>query len=118
LDLSWRKKLVKCYIWSIASYGVETCTIRKVDQKYLGSFEMWCWRRREKISWTDCVRNEVLHRVKEQKIILHTIKIRNANWIDHTLRRNCLPKHVIEGNIEGRSDGKTRKKTYVATGRP
>ena len=35
-----------------------------MDQKCLESFEMWCWRRMEKISWTDCVRNyEVLHGV-------------------------------------------------------
>ena len=27
-------------------------------QKRLESFEMWCWRRMEKISWTDHVRNE------------------------------------------------------------
>ena len=27
-----------------------------LDQKYLKSFEMWCWRRMEKISWTDHVR--------------------------------------------------------------
>jgi hypothetical protein len=33
--------------------------------KHLESFEMWCWRRMEKISWTDHVRNEeVLLRVK------------------------------------------------------
>jgi len=29
----------------------------KVVEKYVGSFEMWCWRRMEKISWTDSVRN-------------------------------------------------------------
>ena len=46
----------------------------KKDQKYLGSSEMRCWRRIEKISWTDCVRNEELHRVKEEKNILHAIK--------------------------------------------
>ena len=40
---------------------------------------MWCWGRTEKISWTDRVRNyEVLHRVKEDKNILHTIKGRKA----------------------------------------
>jgi hypothetical protein len=39
-----------------------------MDQMYLESFEMWCWRRMEKISWTDHVRNEeVLHRVKEEE---------------------------------------------------
>jgi hypothetical protein len=64
LDLNLRKKPVKCYIWSIAWYGAETWTLRKIDKKYLESFEMWCWRRMEKISWTDRVRNEVLHRVK------------------------------------------------------
>jgi hypothetical protein len=49
-----------------------------VDANYFvlrESFEMWCWRRMEKISWTDRVRNEgVLHRVKEERNILHTIK--------------------------------------------
>jgi hypothetical protein len=74
LELNLRKKLVKCYIWNIALYGAETWTLRKVDQKYLESFEMWCWRRME-ISWTDRVRNEeVLHRVKEERNIVHTIK--------------------------------------------
>jgi hypothetical protein len=58
LDLELRKKLVKCSVWSIALYGAETWTLRAVDQKYLESFEMWCWRRMEKISWTDHVRNE------------------------------------------------------------
>jgi hypothetical protein len=49
---------VKCYVWSIALYGAETWTFRAEDQKHLESFEMWCWRRMEKISWTDHVRNE------------------------------------------------------------
>jgi hypothetical protein len=57
-------------------YGAETWALRKVDQKYLGILEMWCWRRMEKISWTDRVRNEVLHRVNEQRNILHEISKR------------------------------------------
>jgi hypothetical protein len=62
-----------------------------------GKFEMWCWRRMEKISWTDCVKNEeILTRVKEEGNILHTIKMTKANYIEHILRRNCLLKHVIE----------------------
>jgi hypothetical protein len=39
MDLELRKKLVKCYIWSIALYGAETWTPRTVDQKHLESFE-------------------------------------------------------------------------------
>jgi hypothetical protein len=57
----------------------------------------------EKISWTDRVRNEeVLHRVKEERNIVHAIKRRKANWIGHILRRNCLLKHMIKGKLEGR----------------
>ena len=48
LDLELRKKLVKCYIWSIALYGAETWTLRAVDQKHLESFEMRYWRRVER----------------------------------------------------------------------
>jgi hypothetical protein len=40
LDFKLRKKLVKCYIWSIVLCGAETWTIRAVDKKYLESFEM------------------------------------------------------------------------------
>jgi len=102
LDLELRKKLVKFYVWSIALYGAETWTLRAVDQKHLESFEMWCWRRMEKISWTDHVRNEdVLLRVKEQRNILHEIRKRKTNWIGHILRRNCPLQRVTEGKIQG-----------------
>ena len=47
----------------------EIWTLRKVDQKYLESLEMLFWRRIEKISWIDRVRDkEVRFRVKERGI--------------------------------------------------
>jgi hypothetical protein len=48
LNLNLRKKIVKGYIWGIASYGVENWMIEKIDHKYLKSFERWYrvgWRR-------------------------------------------------------------------------
>jgi hypothetical protein len=99
-----------CYIWGIALYGAETCTLRKSDQKCLESFEMWCWRKMEKIIWIHRVRNEeVSHAVREERNVFETIKRRKANWIRHTLRRNCLLNHVIEGKIEGRVEGRGRR---------
>ena len=101
LGLNLRNKILKWYIWSVVLYGAETWTHRKVDQKYLESFKMWCWRRMEKTSWTDRVRNEeVLHRVKEERNIKYKIKRRKDNWIGHILHRNCLLKHIIERKIE------------------
>ena len=123
LDLNLRKKLVKCYVWSMDLYVAETWTHGATDQKRLESFEMWCWRRMEKISWTDHVRNEeVLLRVNEQRNILHEIKQKanwighilrrikqKANWIGHILRRNCLLQQVIEGKIKGQIEVTRRR---------
>jgi hypothetical protein len=58
---------------SIALYGAENWTLREVDQKYLERFEMCCWKRIEKISWNDRVRNEVLHTVEGEGNIIHKI---------------------------------------------
>jgi hypothetical protein len=116
LNLKLRKKLVKCCIWSIALYGAETWTLRAVDQKRLESSEMWCWRKMEKIRWTDHVRNEeVLLRVKEQRNILHEMSKRKAKWIGHILCRNCLLQQVIEGKVKGGTEvigrrGRRRRK--------
>ena len=109
LDLTLRKKLVKCYIWSMALYGAETWMLQAADQKYLESFEMWCWKRME-ISWTDHVRSEkVLLRVNEQRNILNEIRKWKANWIGHILRRTCLLSQVIEGKIKGEMEVTRRR---------
>jgi hypothetical protein len=98
----------------MALYGAETWTLWAVDQKHVESFEMWCWRRMEKISWTDHVRNEeVLLRVNEQRNILHEIRKRKANLIGHILCRNCLLKEVIEGKIKGQVEVTRRRKKLL-----
>jgi len=68
---------------------------------FLGSFEVWYWRRMKKISCTVQVRKEeVFQRAKEEKNILHAIKRRKTHWVGHILCGNCLLTDVIEGMIE------------------
>ena len=86
MDLNFWNKVLNFYSWSIDVYGAETWILRKVDRKYLESFDMCCWRREEKIRRTDHVRYKVvLHRVKAGRNILHTIKRRETNWIGQIL---------------------------------
>ena len=74
-------------------YGAETWTLRAVD------VEMWCWRRFEKISWTDHVRNEeVLLGVKEQRNILREISKRKATG----LVRFCVETAFYNGLMKER----------------
>jgi hypothetical protein len=75
--------------------------LQAVDQKHLVSFEMWCWKRMEKIIWTDHVKNEEVSLiVKEQGNILDEMSKQKVNWIGHILRRNCLLQQVIEGKMK------------------
>jgi hypothetical protein len=46
----------------------------------------------------------VLHRVREKRNILHTVKRRKANSIVHILSRNYLLKHTMEGNRENEEE--------------
>ena len=53
-----------------------------------------------------------------ERSIIQTVKRKRAVWIGHSLRRNCLLKHVIEGKIEGRIQvtgrrGRRRKQLLV-----
>jgi hypothetical protein len=51
----------------------------------------------------------MLLRVKKERIILETIKRRKAKWICHILRRNCLIRHFIKGEIQGKIEVARRR---------
>ena len=56
LEKELRKRLMKCFVWSVALYGAETWTLRRNEQKQLEAFEMWVWRRMERVKWTDTIK--------------------------------------------------------------
>jgi hypothetical protein len=70
--------------------------LQAADQKYLESFEMWCWRRMEKISWTDDARNEeVFLGVNEQMNIQERILSfeggsSRSNDVEESFWRLCI----------------------------
>jgi hypothetical protein len=113
LDLGLKKRLLKCYVWSVFAYGAETWTLRKRDMERIEAFEMWCWRRLMKISWVEKVTNkEVLQRVQENRSLLGDIIKRKRNWLGHVLRHDCLLKDMLEGSVEGKNK-RGRKRTKM-----
>jgi hypothetical protein len=48
----------KTFFLLFTAMAPQTWTLWKTEQKYLYSFEMWCWRRMEELSWTNFVKNE------------------------------------------------------------
>ena len=61
---------------------------------------MRCWRRTEKIKWSEKITNaQVLQRIRENRTLLNNILCLKANWIGHILRRNCLFHDAIQGQM-------------------
>ncbi|KAJ8880142.1 hypothetical protein PR048_016605 [Dryococelus australis] len=97
-----RKRRLQC--------GILDKALRKRLGK-LEAFEMWMWRRMERISWVERVSNEVLERVDERRKLLKVIRERKNNWMGHSLRRECLLTDAMEGIVCGkRLKGRRRYK--------
>ena len=44
--------LVKAMVFPVIMYGCESWTIRKAEHGRTDAFELWCWRRFLRVSWT------------------------------------------------------------------
>ena len=79
-----RKRVVKCFVLSVVLYGTETWTLRRNEQKQLEAFELWVWRRMERVKWTHKIKNAVvLERLGEGIIMLELIRKRKINWLGY-----------------------------------
>jgi len=98
-----KKRIIKAVVWSVALYGAETWTLQKEEVRRLEAFEMWVWRRMEKVSWKEKKTNvEVLAAVGEERSLIRTIGKRKKNWMGHILRTPGMMRDVIEGRMEGK----------------
>ena len=89
--------------WTIALYGAETWIINKSDEKRLEAFEMWEYRKMERISWLDGLTNEeVLERVGEDRKILNIIRKGRGIWMGHASHHEGPIIKVLEGKIQGK----------------
>ena len=60
MEKELKKRLVMCFVWSVALYGAETWILRRNEQKQLEAFEMWIRRRMERVKWADKIKNDVV----------------------------------------------------------
>ena len=42
----------KAIVFPVVMYGCESWTIKKAEHRRIDAFELWCWRRLLRVSWT------------------------------------------------------------------
>lgn len=113
LNLKLKLRLLRCYIFSILLYGVESWTLTEATTKKLEAFELWTYRRILKISWMDKISNtRVLQKLNKEREIMHTVKRRKLEYLGHIMRNETkykLLKCILQGKVQGkRSIGRRR----------
>ena len=52
INLPTKVHLIKAMVFPVVMYGCESWTIKKAESQRTDAFELWCWRRLLRVSWT------------------------------------------------------------------
>ena len=52
ITLPTKVRLVKAMVFTVVMYGCESWTVKKAERRRIDDFELWCWRRLLRVSWT------------------------------------------------------------------
>ena len=52
ITLPTKVHLVKAMVFPVVTYRCEGWTVKKAEHRRIDAFELWCWRRLLRVSWT------------------------------------------------------------------
>ena len=51
-NMPTKVRLVKAMVFLVVMYGCESWTVKKTEHQRIDAFQLWCWRRLLRVSWT------------------------------------------------------------------
>ena len=96
--------LVKAMAFPVVMYGCESWNIKKAESQRIDAFELWCWRRLLRVSWTTRSSNQsFLNEINLEYSLEGLMLNLKLQYFGHLLRRaDSLKKTLMLGKIEGR----------------
>ena len=103
ITLSTMVHLVKAMVFPVVMYGCENSTIKKTEHQRI-AFELWCWRRLLRVSWTARRSKQSILKVISPGCSLGglMLKLKLQYFGDLMRRADSLEKTLMVGKIEGR----------------
>ena len=95
--------LVKAMVFPVVMYGCESWTRRKAEQRKIDAFELWCFRRLLRVSWTARRSNQSILKESSPGCSLEGLMLKlKLQSFGHLMRRpDSLEKTLMLGKIEG-----------------
>ena len=105
VTLPTKVHLVKAMVFPVVMYGCESWTIKKVERRRIGAFELLCWRRLLRVPWTAKRSNQsMLKEISPEYSLEGLILKLKLQHFGHLMQRtDSLEKNLILGKTEGRS---------------
>ena len=85
-------------------YGCESWTIKKAKCQRIDAFELWCWRRLLRVSWTARRSNQsILNEISPEYSLEGLMLKLKLQYFGYLMRKtNSLENTLMLGKIEGR----------------
>ena len=77
--------LVKAMVFPIDMYGCENWTLKKAEHQRIDAFELWCWRRLLRVSWTARRPNQSILKIRPGYLLVGLILKLKLQYFGHLI---------------------------------
>ena len=110
ITLPTKVHLVKAMVFPVVMYGCESWTVKKAERQRIDTFELWCWRRLLRVSWTARTSNQsILKQISPEYSLDGRMLKLKFQFFGHLMwRTDSLEKTLMLAKIESRRRGRQR----------
>ena len=104
MTLPTKVRLVKAMVFPAVTYVCESWTVKKAEPQRIDAFELWCWRRLLRVSWTARRSNQSMLKEISPGISLEGMMLKlKLQYFGHLMQRaDSLEKTLMLGGVGGR----------------
>ena len=108
ITLPTKVRIVKAMVFPVVMYGCESWTRKKAERRRIDAFELWCWRRLLRVSWTARSSNQSILKEISHEYSLEGLMLKlKLQYFGHLMRR----VDSLEDSDAGRDWGQEEKGT-------
>ena len=104
ITLLTKVHIVKAMVFSLVTYGCKSWTVKEVEHRRIDAFELWCWRRLLRVTWTARRSNQsILKEINPEYSLEGLMPKLMLQYFGHLMQRaDSLEKTLMLGKTEGR----------------
>ena len=97
-------RILKAMVFPVVMYGCESWTTKKAEHRRIDAFELWCWRRLLRVSWTVRRSNQSILKEISLEYSLKGLMLKlKFKYFGYLMRRtDSMEKALMLKKIEGR----------------